>query len=504
MERYAYDGNDNLTQITDRKGQATTFTYDATNRRIGATYADGSTTTYTYDPVSRATEINDSVGGSIRYAYGTFGCAQGCAGGQGDRVVLEQTPLGSISYTYDALGRRTSMTVAGQPTVSYQYDAVGQLTGVQQGGQTVNLGYDAAGKRTQQTLPNGIQTSYQYDPASRLQQILHQKVGNPLENIQYQYDASGNRTSYTRNAAHPQLPQEIQATFNAANQMLSLNDKTFTYDLNGNLISEASPAGVKTYAWDSRNRLTGISGPGLTASFKYDALGRRMEKTINGVTTQYLYDGLDIVAEMQAGATTATYLRSLNIDEPFSRTKEGATSYYLQDALGSVIGLTDTTGAPTTTYAYDAFGAVTQSGAMSDQPFKYTGREDDGTGLYYYRARYFSPEMRRFISEDPIKMRGRDLNFFAYVGNRPPNFIDPLGNQAWGEDSYRQNRCLNDCIANSYFICAYISGPLMVCNRYAGIVFAAECRIIARSICELRCGPPRDWDLIEPEPPWGY
>jgi RHS repeat-associated protein len=276
-----------------------------------------------------------------------------------------------------------------------------------------------------------VQTTYAYDPASRLQQILHAKAGNPLEDIRYQNDASGNRTSYTRNASHPPLPTEIQATFNAANQMLSLNDKMFQYDLNGNLTSETSPAGVKTYSWGDRNRLVGISGPGLTASFKYDALGRRIEKTINGVSTQYLYDGFDIVAELQNGAVTATYLRSLNIDEPFSRTKGGQTQFYLQDALGSVVGLADSTGALATTYSYDAFGGTTASGTVSDQPFKYTGREDDGTGLYYYRARYYSPEMRRFISEDPIGLKGGDVNLMAYVGNDPINRKDPNGEKLW-------------------------------------------------------------------------
>lgn len=47
--------------------------------------------------------------------------------------------------------------------------------------------------------------------------------------------------------------------------------------------------------------------------------------------------------------------------------------------------------------------------------FQYTSRENDGTGLYYYRARYYSPEMQRFISEDPIRLWGGDINYFAYV-----------------------------------------------------------------------------------------
>lgn len=319
------------------------------------------------------------------------------------------------------------MTVSGQPTVSYNYDAASRLTGVQQGGQAVALNYDATGRRTQLTLPNEVTTAYTYDPASRLQQILHQKAGNPLENIQYQYDATRNRTNYSRTQPHASIPSEFNATFDAANRMLTLNDTVFAYDLNGNLINETSPTGVKGYTWDTRNRLTNISGPGLSAAFKYDAFDRRIEKTINGITTQYLYDGWDVAAEFQNGQMTATYLRGLSVDEPFTRTKGGSTVSYLQDALGSIVGLSDSTGALVTTYSYDAFGIVSESGFPTDQPYKYTGRDDDRTGLYYYRSRYYSPTMRRFISEDPIGLWGDSENFYAYVGNNPVRFIDPYG-----------------------------------------------------------------------------
>jgi len=99
----------------------------------------------------------------------------------------------------------------------------------------------------------------------------------------------------------------------------------------------------------------------------------------------------------------------------------------VKDALGSVIALTDDTGMVKTTYTYDPFGKVTITGEASDNPFQYTGRENDSTGLYYYRARYYSPELQRFISEDPIGRAGGDVNYFAYVGNNPVNLTDPLG-----------------------------------------------------------------------------
>jgi len=220
----------------------------------------------------------------------------------------------------------------------------------------------------------------------------------------------------------------------AANQMLGLGGKSFVYDQNGNLQTRTDVCGTTTYTWNARNRLTGISGykpdcSSLTASFSYDALNRRISKTINGTTTQFVYDGWDIIQEIKSGVKT-NYVRSLNIDEPLTRITGSTIRHYVRDALGSVIALVDDTGATMTTYVYDAFGNVTASGETSDNPFQYTARENDGTGLYYYRARYYSPEMQRFISEDPVRMKG-GINFFAYVQNNPINMADPHGLWSW-------------------------------------------------------------------------
>ncbi len=235
-----------------------------------------------------------------------------------------------------------------------------------------------------------------------------------------------------------QLPNPASnITYNSANQMLAFNDKSITYDANGNMETITNSCGTTTYTWDVRNRLVGIQGfnadcSTLTASFKYDALGRRIQKTITHTDTytdtMYLYDGLDIVQEIENGTVTANYIRTLNIDEPLARIKsDGTIRYYQQDAFGSVVGLTTENGQLATTYHYDPFGNTTVVGEPSDNPFQYTGRENDGTGLYYYRARYYSPELQRFISEDPVGFEGGDANLFAYVGNNPVNWIDPEG-----------------------------------------------------------------------------
>ncbi len=99
----------------------------------------------------------------------------------------------------------------------------------------------------------------------------------------------------------------------------------------------------------------------------------------------------------------------------------------MADALGSAVALTDGTGSITTSYSYEPFGRAGASGVVSGNPFQYTGRENDGTELYYYRARYYHPMLERFIAEDPIGLNSGETNAYAYVGNDPLGFVDPLG-----------------------------------------------------------------------------
>jgi RHS repeat-associated protein len=102
----------------------------------------------------------------------------------------------------------------------------------------------------------------------------------------------------------------------------------------------------------------------------------------------------------------------------------GTTSYFT-DALGSTVALSDASGSTAAEFTYEPYGKNTKTGS-GDTPFRYTGRDDDGTGLYYYRARYYHPQFARFAAEDPIGLDG-GINLYAYVGGNPTGFIDPLG-----------------------------------------------------------------------------
>lgn len=114
------------------------------------------------------------------------------------------------------------------------------------------------------------------------------------------------------------------------------------------------------------------------------------------------------------------------VDEIFTRTDTSSTSF-LSDGLGSTIALTDATSHVATQYSYEPFGNTSISGTTSGNSFQYTGRENDGIGLYYYRSRYYNPVAQRFISQDPIGFSGSDLNLYGYTRNGPTNATDPTG-----------------------------------------------------------------------------
>lgn len=422
QESFQYDGMNNTIQATDRKSQITSTTYDGLNRRTQVTYADGPTKTYTYDAGDRITQIVDSVAGTITRTYDGM-----------DNLLSETTPQGTISYTYDHANRRASMTVAGQPTVNYTYDNANRLTQATQGSSTTTFAYDAAGRRTSLTLPNGVVVTSAYDAASRLISLTYTKGATTLGDLTYTHDKAGKRIATGGSFARTGLPQVIAtATYNAANQQLVLGNKSATYDNNGNLATLTDPSGTTTYTWNSRNQLTNINGPGLTASFQYDALGRRKQKTANGTATNFLYDGLNVVQELNGATPTANLLTGLGIDDTLLRTDAAGARSVLTDALGSVVALADAAGVAQTQYTYEPFGNTTFSGAASTNAFQYTGRENDSTGLYAYRARYYHPILQRFISEDPIGFQSGDVNLYTYVKNSPLNFIDPTGKLSVG------------------------------------------------------------------------
>jgi RHS repeat-associated protein len=288
----------------------------------------------------------------------------------------------------------------------------------------VTIGYDNANRRTSLTLPNGVVVAYGYEAASHVTSIVYTQGSTLIGDLTYTYDANGRRTSMGGSLAKVNLPSAItSATYNANNQLTNWNGTTLSYDLNGNMTYD----GATTYTWDARNRLAAF---GSTA-FAYDSFGRR---TSNATGTTFLYDGSSAVQEL-SGLTVTANLLAGGVDEIFTRTDSAGTRNFLADALGSTLALTDSTGTVQTQYTYQPFGQTTPNGASSTSTFQYTGRENDGTGLYYYRARYYNPTLGRFVSEDPLRFGGGDINLYAYVRNAPMSFSDPGGEERKDPDT---------------------------------------------------------------------
>jgi RHS repeat-associated protein len=204
-------------------------------------------------------------------------------------------------------------------------------------------------------------------------------------------------------------------TYDGTNRLTAWNGASLTYDANGNLTA----LGSTSYSWNARNQMTATSAG--SASFSYDAIGRRVGATISGTTTPYLYDGLN-----PAMVATSQIMAGTTLDETYAQISSGGTTSFLRDGLNSTVALTNSSAAITRNDLYSPYGDSAGSGAGST-PFQYTGRENDGaTGLYYYRARYYSPQLGRFISEDSVGVGG-GTNYYAYVGDDPTKYIDPSG-----------------------------------------------------------------------------
>ncbi len=456
IETYAYDADNNLTSKTDRKGQTIQYVYDALNRLTQKSYPDSTSVEYTYDLVGKILQANDPTG-SYAFAYDNMG-----------RLIGTTTNYaflpGSLTnaYSYDAASNRTGFTPPDGSTNTYTYDTLNRLSNLQNSwAGSFGFSYDALSRRTQLARPNGIATNYSYDNLSRLLSVLHQAGGSTIDGASYTLDAAGNRTlkadyqaHVTTNYGYDSIYELLSATggsterytydpvgnrlsslaasytVNSSNEMTAAAGVMYTYDANGNTTSKTDSTGTTTYSWDYDNRLTQVTLPGSggAVSYRYDPFGRRIEKIAPTATSIYGYDTDNVVEETNAaGGVVARYSQGLNIDEPLAMLRSGTTSYYEADGLWSVTSLSNTAGALVQTYTFDSFGKLTTLSGSLTNPFQYTGRDfDTEANLQFSRARFYEPNVGRFLSEDKEGFSAGP-NFYSYALNDPLIYRDPFG-----------------------------------------------------------------------------
>ena len=393
----------------------------------------------------------------------------------------------TLSWTYDPVGNVDSKTDYQDEVTEYQYDSTYRLVAMNNAGYLhVSYHYDGAGRLIDRILSNGAKTRYRYDDDDRLTQLTNTSAdGIVVENLTYTRDRVGNITRVANRISGRITVYSYDALYRLQNVDSNINteDRGYTYDKVGNRRSRTRNGQTVVYCYHvgdcniapKGNRLinirTGSPTGALYRRFEYDDSGRLLTKrdgagallytvtyngkgraeTINGIgfaydpndyriqkqDNLYLLEGEHLEATYStAGVLQNKYLRGVVVDEIVNGytyhsgdANDWSNYTFHHDHLNSVTALTGHAGSTEETTSYDAFGGMLdQSFPGTENELLFTGRQwDEDNRLYYYRARYYDPEIGRFISEDPLGF-GAGVNFYAYVGNNPVNFNDPSGN----------------------------------------------------------------------------
>jgi RHS repeat-associated protein len=425
-ENTTYDANDNLLLAKTRSGDTITHTFDVLDRVKTRTPQGMPTITYEYDLAGRRVATSTPVvtgdpgSGQFLNAFDSAG-----------RFIAEIYPDGKeVSYELDSNGNVTKLVYPDGFFVERAYDEMSRLTEIKLNGSSapeVSISYDTLSRRANVEFANGTSCEYAYSHDNDLTALQHSFVGSSV-NFAYSFNnasqLTGQSVSDDRFVWHPAAAGTVNyGAANSLNQYPSVGGASYSYNSNGCLTGD----GVWTYGYDVLNRLTSASKTGVTASYLYDPTDRQLQKNVGSAKTSYIYDGLQRIAEYDgtSGALNTRFVYATGLDEPVVEvTSAGTKSYFHRDQLGSIVAKTDYNGAVTNRYEYGPYG---ESVALSGTTFGFTGqRYDAESGLYFYKSRFYSPAIGRFLQPDIIGYSG-GLNLYEYVGNDPVNFVDSLG-----------------------------------------------------------------------------
>jgi RHS repeat-associated protein len=384
---------------------------------------------YTYDAAGHVASITSSNtnGASMAYTYDDL-----------NRLgTVVDSRLGTTTYAYDPANNVTTATYPNSFQTIYTYDELNRITAQasQVSGYTYQLG--PTGNRTSASEYSGRQVTWSYDGIYRLtNETITNAPNNKNGTVAYGLDPVGNRQS--ENSSLSGVPSGSFG-FNADDEL-----STESYDQDGNTLA----TGGKTFAYDSQNHLLSM---GSTVGLVYDGDGNRVKKIASSGTTTYLVDDLNptgypqVIDELTGATVTRTYtygLQRISQDQVISNT--WTPSFYGYDGGGNVRQLTNSAGAITDTYDYDAFGNKVNSTGTTPNNYLYRGEQfDPDLGLYYLRARYYNPLTGRFMSRDPNDPQPfnsdgnptdpKALHKYLYANGDPINDIDPSGKGAFAE-----------------------------------------------------------------------
>ena len=224
-------------------------------------------------------------------------------------------------------------------------------------------------------------------------------------------------------------------------KMVTPTVTTQTYDANGNQVRKAAADGLTEYVFDARDRLVNINIAGATvATYGYDTENLRVYGNVVGDERKVLLDGIEELAEYDdAGTRVSRYDHDPTRVDALLAQLTASKTHTATDALTSVYGLADATGAVQARYSYDVFGAKALAKDSVTTNWGFTGRRDDRTGQMYYRARYYEPSTGTFLSRDPAwrsavmsasnfaPSTAANVKQYTYVDSRPTTLSDPTG-----------------------------------------------------------------------------
>ncbi|EYF02224.1 RHS repeat-associated core domain-containing protein [Chondromyces apiculatus] len=399
------------------------------------------------------------------------------------RVTVERVGDIAIESRYDAAGRRVLRRTSLGHVTGYDIDGNGRLRGLavlpdeawmdfnpvalhggvrpERAPWSMRITRDATGAEIERQLPGGVVARWDHDIAGRpaVHQVLHigkQKLHRAYtwrsdEQIAAIADAQKGITHYEHDrrsylvAAHHaadvteyrvpdpagnlfRTPDRSDRTYAHGGVLKRADGVTCLHDDDGNLIEKLLPGGNRwAYQWDGAGQLREVVRPdGQLVTFVYDALGRRVGKHFGGQMTTYVWDGNDVVHEVRPGLGVTTWEFEPDTFAPVAKT-DGEQRYgVVTDHLGVPLAIFDDAGEIAWRAQLNTYGVARADMARTSCPWRWPGQyEDEETGLFYNRFRYYDPESGRYVSQDPIRLLG-GINSYRYTFNPTLN-IDPLG-----------------------------------------------------------------------------